>query len=110
MFDPTITRLRGSRSAQMPPTRRNSTCGSDLAARTYPRSAFDPVRSRTANASATFANALPMKEVVLPRKRSRNGRCPSGPARRRSNNGADGTRTRALRAASASLSQLSYGP
>ena len=53
---------------------------------------------------------LPMNEVVRPRKRRRKSRCPSGPARSRSINGADGTRTRALRAASASLSQLSYGP
>src|SRR4051794_22740661 len=94
----------------MPPTRRKTTTGSDRAASTRPRSALDPVRSRTANASATFANALPTNEVVRPRKRRRKSRRPSGPARRRSINGAEGDRTPDLRHAMAALSQLSYGP
>ena len=83
-FETTITRWRGSRSAQMPPTSRKSTCGRERAARTKPRSAFEPVRSRTANASATLANALPMNDVVRPRNRNRKLRSRSGPSWRRS--------------------------
>jgi hypothetical protein len=56
------------------------------------------------------ANALPTNEVVRPRKRKRNSRWPSGPARTRSNNGAEGDRTPDLCDAIAALSQLSYGP
>src|SRR4051812_28109757 len=63
----------------MPPTSRNRTVGIVRAARTKPRSAFEPVRSRTAKASARFANALPTNEIVRPEKRSRNSRSASGP-------------------------------
>src|SRR5262249_42793757 len=78
-FDATITRFRGSRSAQMPPSSRKTTTGSVRAASTKPRSAFESVRSSTAKASAMFAKALPTYEVVVLRKRRRNSRSCSGP-------------------------------
>ena len=104
---------RGGAEAGRPRCRRRagrSPVGIERAARTKPRSAFEPVSSRTANASATFANALPMNDVVRPRKRKRKSRRPSGPARSRRINGAEGDRTPDLRHAMAALSQLSYGP
>jgi hypothetical protein len=40
------------------------------AARTRPRSVGEPVRSRTANASAIGAKALPKSETLRPRKKA----------------------------------------
>ena len=57
------------------------TVGICLAASTRPRSEVDPVRSSTANASATGAIALPAIEIVRPAKSSRNCRSRSGPSR-----------------------------
>ena len=80
-FDPTMTAFRGSRSAQIPPTRRKITCGTDRAARTRPRSVFDPVTSSTAKARAVFAIAFPRNDTARPPKRRRNWRWANGPRR-----------------------------
>jgi hypothetical protein len=56
--------------AQMPPMRRKKTCGTKPAT-TRPRSDAEPVRSRTANASAMGAKALPKSDTIRPRKSSR---------------------------------------
>jgi hypothetical protein len=77
----TITRWRGSRSAQTPPMSRKTSCGTIRAASTSPRSDAEPVRSRTAKASAIGAIALPRNEIPRARKRSRNSRLASGPKR-----------------------------
>ena len=58
-FEATITWWRGSRSAQTPPKSRSRMTGIWRAASTSPRSVVEPVRSSTANASATGAIALP---------------------------------------------------
>src|SRR5262245_9491369 len=79
----TITRFRGSRSAQTPPTSMKTSCGTIRAASTSPRSDAEPVRSRTANAIATGAIALPKNEIPRARKRRRNSRRASGPRRLR---------------------------
>ena len=78
MLETTITLFRGSRSAHTPPIRRNTTWGTARAARTRPRSDFDPVRSMTANASAIGAIAFPRKEIARPAKSRRNSRSASG--------------------------------
>jgi hypothetical protein len=51
--------LRGNRSATTPPKSRKTTIGTVCAASTWPRAAAEPVRSRTAKASATVAIVLP---------------------------------------------------
>src|SRR6478735_773070 len=61
-----------------PPTRRKKTWGRIASARTNPRSAAEPPRSRTANARATGAIAEPANETTRPKKRSRKFRCRSG--------------------------------
>ena len=45
-----------------------------FAAKTYPRSVAEPVRSSTANASATLVIASPSSETIWPVKSSRNCR------------------------------------
>ena len=70
--EPSIISLRGRRSPSTPPTRTNTICGSQPAARTRPRSVAEPVRSRTANAIATGATAVPRNEISSPVKSSRN--------------------------------------
>src|SRR5829696_8124158 len=76
--DTTMTWWRGSRSAQMPPTRMKTTCGSVLAATTSPRSVAEPPMSSTAKARAIGANADPKRDTVRPRKSSRKSRSASG--------------------------------
>src|SRR6266498_3478935 len=73
----TMTRLRGRRSAQTPPTRMKTICGAQPAASTKPRSEAEP-RSSTAKARAMGAIAVPASEMSCPAKRSRNCRSPSG--------------------------------
>ena len=53
--EPTITRRRGRRSATTPPTRSVETCASVQHAKAMPVSLAEPVRSRTANATAIGA-------------------------------------------------------
>ena len=69
-----MTARRGSRSAKTPPTSRNATSGAVFAAITQPRSETEPVRSRTANASAIVTIWSPSSETICPVKRSRNSR------------------------------------
>jgi hypothetical protein len=52
--DATITPRGWKRSAKTPPTRRNATSGRVKAAKTRPTSVAEPVRSSTANGSATL--------------------------------------------------------
>ncbi len=73
----TMTRLRGRRSAQTPPTRMKTICGAQPAASTKPRSEAEP-RSSTAKARAMGAMAVPASEMSCPAKRNRNCRSPSG--------------------------------
>src|SRR5919201_5002625 len=81
-FEPTITRCRGSRSAKTPPKRTSTSCGAQLAASTIPRSVVDPVRSRTAKASAIGATAVPSSETSCPVNSSRNSCSARGPSLR----------------------------
>ena len=55
----TISRWRGTRSAQTPPISMNPTSGTAWAARTMPRSVGSPVRSMTNSASATVTIRSP---------------------------------------------------
>jgi hypothetical protein len=62
--DASITRWRGSRSAHTPPKRTKRINGTVCAASTMPRSVTDPVRSSTANASATGTSRSPIAEMA----------------------------------------------
>jgi len=73
----TITRWRGRRSDQTPPTRVSTTRGRAKAANTRPRSPAEPVSSRTAKASATPTSESPMAEPVWPIQSRRNWRSES---------------------------------
>src|SRR5256714_2137874 len=74
-----ITRRRGRRSATTPPTSNVEICASVQHANEIPTSVADPVRSRTANATAIGARFVPKKEIVRAAKRSRKFRCASAP-------------------------------
>src|SRR4051794_4016840 len=68
--DPIITARRGSRSATTPPTRSVATWASVQQANAMPVSVADPVRSRTANATAIGARYVPKYETARAKKRS----------------------------------------
>src|SRR2546423_6233975 len=74
-----ITRRRGRRSATTPPTSNVEICASVQHANEIPTSVADPVRSRTANATAIGARFVPKNEIVRAAKRSRKFRCLSAP-------------------------------
>jgi hypothetical protein len=76
--EPTITSCRGRRSARTPPTTSVATCASVQHANAIPVSVAEPVRSRTANATAIGARYVPRYEIVLALRRSRKFRCCSG--------------------------------
>src|SRR5205814_7585530 len=76
--EPIITCCRGRRSAITPPTSSVEICASVRAANTSPVSVADPVRSRTAKASAIGTTFVPKNEIVLPAKSSRKLRTRSG--------------------------------
>ena len=76
---PIMTARRGSRSAQTPPTSRNTTLGGENAVMTSPRSVPDPLTSSTANASATNDSESPTTDAVRPIHRFRKFRSRSGP-------------------------------
>ena len=79
-----MTRCRGRRSAQTPPTSRKITKGAVRAARTAPRADAEPcVRSRIAKTSAIGATSSPTIELALARKTKRNSRSWSAPKRSR---------------------------
>src|SRR5690242_1403196 len=62
--EPTITSLRGRRSATTPPTSSVATCASVQQAKAMPVSLAEPVRSRTAKATAISARLRP--SALLP--------------------------------------------
>src|SRR5439155_22588640 len=74
-----ITRRRGRRSATTPPTSNVEICASVQHAKEIPTSVADPVRSRTANATAIGARFVPKNEIVRAAKRSRKFGCLSAP-------------------------------
>ena len=57
--EPIITSRRGSRSATTPPIRSVVTCATVQQAKAMPVSLAEPVRSRTANATAIGARYVP---------------------------------------------------
>ena len=67
------TRRRDQRSATTPPASMNTTCGTLRAASTSPSAAGEPVRSSTANASATGAMMLPSTATVRAATSQQNG-------------------------------------
>ena len=69
-----ITSWRGRRSDQTPPTRMKITRAPNIAAKTSPRSAAEPVRSSTANVSASGTSASPSAEIAWPSQSSLNCR------------------------------------
>src|SRR2546423_7900800 len=69
--DATMTRRRGSRSATIPPTSSVEICASVQAANESPTYVAEPVRPRTANATAIGARFVPRNELVRAAKRSR---------------------------------------
>ena len=77
-FAPTITRLRGRRSAQTPPARMKTSWLTVKQASTTPMSEAPPPISRIANASATYEKDAPRREIVRPAKNSRKSRSRSG--------------------------------
>jgi len=62
--DDSITRRRGRRSATTPPISSVEICASVQQAKAIPTSVADPVRSRTANATAIGARFVPKNEIV----------------------------------------------
>ena len=73
----TISRCRGTRSAQIPPISMNATSGIAWAARTMPRSVALPVRSITNSASATVTIRSPSTLASPASQSSRKSRCRS---------------------------------
>jgi hypothetical protein len=71
MSAPSIASRGETRSATTPPASTSAVMTTLWEARTSPRSVADPVRSRTAKASATGAIPSPIIEVVRPRKSRR---------------------------------------
>ena len=65
--DDTITSRRGRRSATTPPINNVETWASVQQAKAIPTSVADPVRSRTANATAIGARFVPKNEIVRAR-------------------------------------------
>src|SRR5258705_3331551 len=83
--DDSITRRRRRRSATTPPIRRVEIWASVQQAKAIPTSVADPVRSRTANATAIGARFVPKNEIVRApasrrKLRSRRGPSSSGTA------------------------------
>src|SRR6266536_3575579 len=75
-----ITRRRGRRSATTPPTSSVEICASVQHANAIPTSVAEPVRSRTANATAIGARFVPKNEIVRAPKSRRKFRTLSGPS------------------------------
>src|SRR6476619_7339511 len=78
--DDNITSRRGRRSATTPPTNRVETWASVQQAKAIPTSVADPVRSRTANATAIGARFVPKNEIVRAEASRRKFRSRRGPS------------------------------
>src|SRR2546426_11918535 len=80
--DESITRRRGRRSATTPPIRSVEICASVQQAKAIPTSVADPVRSRTAKATAIGARFVPKNEIVRAPASRRKLRTRRGPSSR----------------------------
>src|SRR6476646_248016 len=80
--DDTITSRRGRRSATTPPINNVETWASVQQAKAIPTSVADPVRSRTANATAIGARFVPKNEIVRADASKRKLRSRRGPSSR----------------------------
>src|SRR6266566_2038208 len=80
--DDSITRRRGRRSATTPPINSVEIWASVQQANAIPTSVADPVKSRTANATAIGARFVPKNEIVRAPASSRKLRTRRGPSSR----------------------------